>query len=109
MKHIWILGVLLSLVMTAPAYADINEDLVEAAKKGDTIKVQVLLGQGADVNATAKYGWTSLLWAVVNGHIEIVKLLIEKGADVNHKNELDWNALEYARLKRRNRILGLAP
>lgn len=107
MKRIWIMGVLLSLMMTVPAYADINADLVEAAKNGDIVKVQVLIGRGADVNTTVKYGWTPLLWAVVNGHTEIVKLLIESGADVNHKNELDWTALEYAKLNNHTEIVKL--
>ena len=35
---------------------------------------------------TAREGWTALMYACVNGHIECARLLVEKGADVNANN-----------------------
>lgn len=103
MKKTVILFVLFSVMIVLPAGADNNSDLIDAAKQGDVVSVQVLLGQGADVNATEKYGWTPLLWAAVNGHTEVVKLLLDSGAKVNVKNELGWTSLEYAKLKDTNK------
>ena len=31
-------------------------------------------------------GWTSLMFAAQNGHLEVVKKLLEQNADVNAKN-----------------------
>ena len=58
-------------------------NLIDAAGKGDTARVNALLNKGADVNAKDKAGWTVLMLASDKGHTEIVKALIDKGADVN--------------------------
>ncbi|KAL3290082.1 hypothetical protein HHI36_023451 [Cryptolaemus montrouzieri] len=38
-------------------------------------------------------GWTPLMMAVRNGHVEAVKTLLEKGADVSRKNKFGMNIL----------------
>jgi ankyrin repeat protein len=38
--------------------------------------------KGADVNATGKYGKTTLHWTAENGYWDVVKYLVENGADV---------------------------
>ena len=58
-------------------------ELLEAAKKGDFSKVKHLIESGCDVNYEDKDGYTALIFASFNGHLEIVKLLIAKGADIN--------------------------
>lgn len=78
------------LVLTAGAGAAaaqdakqaLNEQLWEAARKGDPAEVKTLLDKGADVNAKFRYGATALFKAAERGHTEVVKLLIERGADV---------------------------
>ncbi|MET0649298.1 MAG: ankyrin repeat domain-containing protein [Pyrinomonadaceae bacterium] len=76
----------LALALTAAAQQDpkqaLNEQLYEAARKGDAAEVKALLDKGADVNAKFRYGATALFKAAERGHTEIVKLLIERGADV---------------------------
>ena len=70
---------LLLLVLLTPLLAcsgDVNQDLVEAAKKGDTAVVRVLLANGADVTATDHDGWTPLMWAAYAGHTDAVKALL---------------------------------
>ena len=61
-------------------HADINEDLIEAAKNGQIDRVQALLDTGADVNAKDDLGKTALMVAAKQGHNDIVMLLLERGA-----------------------------
>jgi hypothetical protein len=82
---------LFALALAAPAAAQdpkqaLNEQLYEAARKGDAAGVRAALDKGADVNAKFRYGATALFKAADSGHTEVVKLLIERGADVNVKD-----------------------
>ncbi|HLM56240.1 MAG TPA: ankyrin repeat domain-containing protein [Pyrinomonadaceae bacterium] len=79
---------LIALALAAPAPAQtpapaLNDQLYEAARKGDAAEVKALLDKGADVNAKFRYGTTALFKAAERGHTEVVRLLIERGADVN--------------------------
>ncbi|HEX8338542.1 MAG TPA: ankyrin repeat domain-containing protein [Pyrinomonadaceae bacterium] len=82
--------VALALGLTAAAQADpkqaLNEQLYEAARRGDAAEVKAVLDRGADVNAKFRYGATALFKAAERGHTEVVKLLIERGADVGVKD-----------------------
>lgn len=86
------LAALFALALAAPvaAQADpkqaLNEQLYEAARKGDAAEVKAVLDKGADVNAKFRYGATAIFKAAERGHTEVVKLLIERGADVNVKD-----------------------
>jgi ankyrin repeat protein len=61
----------------------LNEELLNAAKKGDAAAVKSLLARGADVNAKTRYNQTPLMFAAERGKLEIVQVLIEAGADMN--------------------------
>ena len=61
---------------------DINEDLVLAIINNETEKAKELIKE-SEVDARDTYGWTALMYASENGHMEIVKLLLEKGADIS--------------------------
>jgi serine/threonine-protein phosphatase 6 regulatory ankyrin repeat subunit B len=51
--------------------------LIEAAKKGDTQKVQALLAKGEDVNAEDdETGHTALQWAAHEGHTDTVQAML---------------------------------
>ena len=58
---------------------------------------ELLIGRGADVNATDLYGGTALIEAVMVGNGPVLRLLIEAGADLNHQNEVGSTALDQAR------------
>lgn len=82
---------LVALALAASAAAQdakqaLNDQLYEAARKGDAAEVKALLDKGADVNAKFRYGATALFKAAERGNTEVVKLLIERGADVNVKD-----------------------
>jgi ankyrin repeat protein len=72
----------LGLAAAQDAKQQLNEQLYEAARKGDAAQVKALLDKGADVNAKFRYGATALFKAAERGNTDVVKLLIERGADV---------------------------
>ena len=71
---------LIFAMAVALSAADINDDLLEAARKGDLNTVKVLIEKGAPVEAKTPYGQTPLYLAAMNGHEAIVEYLIAKGA-----------------------------
>ena len=102
-----ITALLLSLMFAVPAWADVNSDLSDAARKGDTATVQTLLNNGADVNATDEHGGTALMYAAVNGHTATVQALIDAGADVNKLHNFGKSALILAQEKGHTAVVGL--
>ena len=65
--------------------------LNEAAIRGHTASVELLIRAGSYVNTTDKYGWAPLSWACRNSTAEnnysenkTIRMLIDAGADVNY-------------------------
>jgi len=92
-----LLMALVTLWATA-AIAGVNEDLWQAAERGDLPEVKSLIAKGAEVNAKDNKGGTALMVASLNGHIEIVQALLGKGAEVNAKSNKGGTALMVASL-----------
>ncbi len=70
---------ILIIALLVPSFTraqDINQELAEAAKRGDTAAVETLLAAGADVNAKTEDGWTALMTAADMGHITRVQALL---------------------------------
>ena len=72
---------------------NMNASLIMASSKGDTIIVNELLENGADVNAKDNWGHTALIKASYEGHTEIMKTLLKMGAEVNEKDNDGYTAL----------------
>lgn len=72
---------------------DIDQQLHEAAQKGDAALCQQLLGRGAHVNAADRYGWRALSNAASNGHADTCQLLLKHGADVDAADRWGRSAL----------------
>ena len=70
-----------------------NTALRIASKEGHVELVEMLLNNGANVNAKNSYGVTALHIASREGHTDIVAMLLEKGADVNAKSDGGYTAL----------------
>jgi hypothetical protein len=75
----------------------LNDDLLEAAFRGDLGEVRRLLDKGADVNAKSGIGWTPLHAAAFCGHLDVVKFLVERGADIDAKDINGETPLDLAR------------
>jgi len=81
------------------------------SKKVSTDVMDLLLENGADVNSalTGKdaSGWTALLFASINGDIELAEYLILKGANVNHTSNEGSTALSLARQEKYEELVSL--
>ena len=60
----------------------------------DRRKISILLRikTGFDINLTSYRGWTVLMIACANGHVDIADKHITVDAEVNLKNDLGWTA-----------------
>jgi ankyrin repeat protein len=71
--------------------------LLSAAKQNNFDLVQLLVEEGADVNAQTKVGGlTPLRYAIMEGNYLMAEYLIDNGADVNQKNEHGWTPMHTA-------------
>lgn len=75
--------------MTSSAQsADIDQQLIGAAGRGDVAVLKDLLERGADIEATDSRRRTALMAATQGNHLEAARELIKAGADVNAKDDI---------------------
>jgi rhodanese-related sulfurtransferase len=80
----------------APQDAHGNSALMQAAWRGDTVAVQALLAEGADLAATNGDGNNALWMACVANDPALVRLLVGAGVPADHQNLTGATALMYA-------------
>jgi ankyrin repeat protein len=59
--------------------------------------IDILVANGADLDAQEADGITALMWAVHNEDVGMIRVLLDLGADPNIKNSKGATALEMAR------------
>ncbi len=84
-----------------------NKSLRAAATNGRLEDVKRLLGEGADINASADSGMTPLILASWMGRTEVVELLLGEGADVAAKTKLGSTALTLANERNHKQVIAL--
>jgi ankyrin repeat protein len=92
--------------------ADSGQDLLTAARNGDTAGVRALVGSAANLEAKNKDGKTPLMLAAEEGHTEIVRLLLEKGANPQARDKEGLTAYALALVSspgKHEAILALLP
>lgn len=66
---------------------DNSADIHHAALVGDVAAVSKIIELGAQINAFDEIGYTPLLYAARNEHLEVVKLLIQAGVQIDAHDE----------------------
>ena len=79
---------------------------VTAAHGNDRL-AELLLGQGADINAEDRTGWTALHLAARAGHLNMVQLLLDSGASARSRNNHGRVPLWYAASEGHAHVLAL--
>ncbi|MFZ4874301.1 ankyrin repeat domain-containing protein [Janthinobacterium sp. Mn2066] len=81
----------------AHAGESLDNDLNEAAYKGNTQEVVRLLQQGAHVDAANKYGVRAIDFAAMRGYTDMARILIDAGANIEKNTGKQGNtALAHA-------------
>jgi excisionase family DNA binding protein len=81
--------------------------LIEAAYEGNTVQVQSLIEEGADLNEKDAAGRTALMIAANRGHTYVVQLLLERGADANATDNNGLTAMQAAESRGFHRIVSM--
>lgn len=76
-----------------------------AATHGHYQMVEILLGQGAEINVSDKNGWTPLHCCAKAGHLDVVKLLIESGASPKAETNYGCSPMWFAASENHNDVL----
>ena len=85
-----------AFIAIGPSHYEVTA-LMAAASSGHKEIAQLLLDQGANVNAQGFADFTPLLYATLNNQLPIVKMLIDKGADdINAQDDAGISVLETA-------------
>ena len=71
-------------IMPAPVQG--TTPLHEAVRSGNPAMAELLINQGADVNAIPAFGSTALTAAVASGNVDMVRTLVARGANPGLKN-----------------------
>ena len=79
------------------SHEELNVQLIEAAKTGNTQAARQVFPFGASPDAKDENGVTALMWAAGNGKIEMIKFLLDKGADFTAKDKDGHTALDRAK------------
>jgi uncharacterized protein len=79
-------AVLISIGISTSIAAPVNSAVADAAMKGDTAALRMLIQKKADVNAVQADGATAIQWAAYRNDVDMADILIAAGADVKLAN-----------------------
>jgi ankyrin repeat protein len=85
----------------------LEQNLIEAAKKGYPPILRAFLAKGAEVDGRDSRGSTALIWAVARRVPESVRILIAAGSELDARDRAGMSALKLARAKKLTEIAEL--
>ncbi|MBC7925297.1 MAG: ankyrin repeat domain-containing protein [Bryobacteraceae bacterium] len=100
-------SLVLLIVCAGAAFTAANDDLFEAARRGDVDGVVKSLDAGVPVDAKWRYDQTALYIAAFRGHTAVVKVLLERGADPNARDTFYKMSAVQAAADKGPEILGM--
>jgi len=71
----------LSSLLAATCHVSPKSDIARAAANGDVAALERIISSVRSSNVRDADGWTPLIWAAREGHVNAVRALIERGAD----------------------------
>ncbi|SPA30489.1 conserved hypothetical protein; ankyrin repeat; putative exported protein [Cupriavidus taiwanensis] len=101
------LSLFIAMLTSVPAAASATpeQQLRDAAARGDAAQVSALLAQGASIDARDAQGRTALLLATHHNRVQAARVLIDAGADVNAQDAIHDSPYLYAGARGHNEIL----
>ncbi|KAJ7278161.1 ankyrin repeat domain-containing protein [Mycena rebaudengoi] len=84
-----------------------GQSLIGASQSGSFGVIQLLISQGANMNAQGGYYGNALQAAALEGHEAVVQLLLNQGANVNAQGGEYWTALQAASLEGHETVVQL--
>ena len=84
----------------------VNSAVADAAMKGDTAAVRLLVQKKADVNAAQADGATAIQWAAYRNDLDMADILIAAGAEVKLANRDGATPLRLAAENGSARMIG---
>lgn len=93
-------SVLLLTLVAGTAQANttdvVKDNILEAIQNIDIVSLNVLLAEGADINAVDEKGNTALMLASKIGNPRMVKIILAHNPDINKQNNMGYTALMIA-------------
>ncbi len=93
-------SVLLFTLVAGTANADttdvVEDNILEAIQNIDIVSLNVLLAEGADINAVDEKGNTALMLASKIGNPRMVKIILAHNPDINKQSNAGYTALMIA-------------
>lgn len=93
--------------------ADVNADspegtaLLAACYKGNLTFAELLISNGAKINAVNLHGTTALMYAAMSGNAELVRLLLKQGAKKDSTEKSGKTAVDYAKANGSEEVIHL--
>lgn len=79
--------------------------LFKAATDNDVATIEQMILNNRSVNVTDQFGWSALMMAACEGHIDATKVLIRRGAKIKTQNKQNDSALSLAEKKNHTHIV----
>lgn len=81
-----------AIISASPVFAGVNENMIQAVKKGNVKQAGVCLSKGAGM----QYGETPLMMASSRGKTDVVNYMLLNGSDPKVKDPDGKTAIDFA-------------